>query len=96
MRVWKIADEDCPICTSMIEFDAGVIQTLGFELIQVRFDEVLDWPRLAGYVKTHLLNDDGTVDIPIYAVEIDQRFTGAVSGENTKGELKRKLLQVSR
>lgn len=94
MRVWKIADDNCPICAQMSEFDSKVVQALGFELVHVRFDDVLDLPRLAGFVRANLLNDDGTIDIPIYAVEVDGKFTGAVTGENTKSELKRKLLQA--
>ncbi len=95
MRVWKVVDSDCPICAEMSEFDGALIELLGFEPALVNFEDVLDFPRLAGFVRANLLNDDGTVDIPIYAIEDDGKFVGAVTGKNSRSELKRKLMQAA-
>ena len=94
-RVWKITDFECPICLEMSKFDEPIIVSYDFELVRVTFNEVLDWPRLTKFVKANLLNDDGTIDLPIYAVEENNFFVGAITGKNTKSEFKRKLLQVA-
>lgn len=96
MRVWKIGEEDCPVCAEMGLFDSGLLLSMGLELMTITLDEVLSWPIIAEFVKETLLNDDGTVDIPIYVVcsALDGRPLSAVSGRNTKSELKRKLSQV--
>ena len=95
MRVWKIVDDGCPICAKMSQFDADLIAFMGYELVVLKLDEAGAIPRTATYIRNELMDTDGTVDIPMYIVEVDGDFVGAVVGQNTKGELKRKLLQVT-
>jgi hypothetical protein len=95
MRVWKIVDDGCPICSKMSQFDADLIAFMGYELVVLKLDEAGVIPRTASYIRSELMDADGTVDIPMYIVEVDGDFVGAVVGQNTKGELKRKLLQVT-
>ena len=95
MRIWKIVDDGCPICAKMGQFDADLIASMGYELVILKLDEAGAIPRTASYIRKELMDVDGTVDIPMYIVEVDGEFVGAVVGQNTKGELKRKLLMVS-
>lgn len=95
MRIWKIVDDGCPICAEMGQFDADLIALIGYELIVLKLDEAGAIPRTATYIRNELMDVDGTVDIPMYIVEVDEKFVGAIVGQNTKGELKRKLLQIS-
>lgn len=95
MRIWKIVDDGCPICAKMGQFDADLIALMGYELVVIKLDEAGAIPRTAAYIRNELMDSDGTVDIPMYIVEADGEFVGAVVGQNTKGELKRKLLMVS-
>lgn len=95
MRIWKIVDDGCPICAKMGQFDADLIASMGYELVILKLDEAGAIPRTAFYIRNELMDADGTVDIPMYIVEVDGKFVGAIAGQNTKGELKRKLLMVS-
>jgi len=95
MRVWKIIDDGCPICAEMSQFDADLIAFMGYELVVLKLDEAGAIPRTATYIQSKLMDTYGTVDIPMYILEVNGNFVGAVVGQNTKGELKRKLLQVT-
>lgn len=95
MIVWKITDSDCPVCSEMSEFDSELILSMGFELTLLPFDSAIHHEAIASYIKGSLVASDGTVDIPMYIVEADGDFVGAVVGRQTKGELKRKLLMVA-
>ena len=95
MIVWKVIDDGCPICAKMGEFDAELIVSMGYNLRIIRLEMAALNEHLATYIKANLMDSDGTVDIPMYIVEADGEFVGAVVGQNTKGELKRKLLMVS-
>ena len=95
MIVWKIIDDGCPICAEMSEFDSELIASMGYDNYIVKLADAAVITRIAEYVKTNLMDADGTVDIPMYIVEADDELVGAVVGRNTKAELKRKLLMVS-
>ena len=95
MIVWKIVDDGCPICAKMGEFDGDLISSMGYESRAMKLADAAQNHRLASYIKGYLMDSDGTVDIPMYIIEADGEFTGAVVGQNTKGELKRKLLMIS-
>lgn len=95
MIVWKIIDDGCPICSKMSEFDSELIASMGYDNYVIKLEDAAAVTRLAEYIKSNLMDSDGTVDIPMYIVEADGEFVGAVVGQNTKGELKRKLLMVS-
>ena len=95
MIVWKIIDDGCPVCAKMSEFDSGLIASMGYDNFILNLEDAAAVTRLADYIKANLMDSDGTVDIPMYVVEVDGEFVGAVVGQNTKGELKRKLIMVS-
>lgn len=95
MIVWKVIDDGCPICSKMSEFDSELIASMGYDNFILKLEDAAAVTRLAEYIKANLMDSDGTVDIPMYIVEADGEFVGAVVGQNTKGELKRKLLMVS-
>lgn len=95
MIVWKIVDKGCPICAEMSKFDKDLILSMGFGINMLLLEDAAGLERLATYIKSEVMDSDGTVDIPMYVLEVDGEFTGAVVGYNTKGELKRKLLMIS-
>ena len=96
MRISKISDQDCPICAEMATFDAGLAAEFGWEFGVINYDFIREYPGVLEYVRRELVAPDGTVDIPIYAVEGDDgRIVGAVQGANTKGELRRKFIQAA-
>lgn len=95
MIVWKIIDDGCPICSKMGEFDSELIASMGYDNRVIKLEDAAAVTRLAEYIKSNLMDADGTVDIPMYVVEADDELVGAVVGRNTKEELKKKLLMVS-
>lgn len=95
MIVWKIIDDGCPICAEMSEFDLDLISSMGYDSYTIKLEDAAAVVELAEYIKDNLMDSDGTVDIPMYIVEADGEFVGAVVGRNTKSELKRKLIMVS-
>lgn len=95
MIIWKIVDEGCPICAEMSKFDKDLILSMGFGINMLMLEHAAGLERLATYIKSEVMDSDGTVDIPMYILEVDGEFTGAIVGYNTKGELKRKLLMIS-
>ena len=94
MIVWKITDSDCPVCAEMSKFDSELIISMGFDLRLLPFDSAVHHQAIASYIKANLIEPDGTVDIPMYIVESDGEYVGAVIGRQTKSELKRKLHQA--
>lgn len=94
MKIWKVADRDCPICTKMSEFDTSVIQSMGLEFEIIMFDRFLQYPDLAEWTKANLVVD-GMIDIPLYILELDGEFVGAVTGEHTKSEFKRRIYMAA-
>lgn len=95
MKVWKIFDEDCPVCSRMAEYDLETIAAMGYDTVILSFENAALIPRVAEYVKAKVMDSEGLVDIPIYILEVDDEFVGHLEGYNTKGELKRKLLQIT-
>jgi predicted RNA-binding protein YlqC (UPF0109 family) len=96
MRVWKISDQDCPICAEMATFDAGVAAGLEWGFGVINFDFLSEYSDIRDYVRVNFVATDGSVDIPIYVIESeDGRLIGGVQGRNTKGELRRKLMQAA-
>lgn len=95
MIVWKVIDDGCPICAKMGEFDGELITSMGYYLRIIHLEMAALDEHLAVYIKSEIMDADGTVDIPMYILEVDNDFVGSVIGQNTKGELKRKLLQIS-
>jgi len=78
----------------MSEFDLGLINSMGYGLVTVAFDSVQQHYNLVDFIRSEIMDDNGTVDIPMYIIEIKGEFVGAVTGLNTEGELRHKLLQV--
>lgn len=95
MKIWKIVDEGCPICAEMGNFDKDLILSMGLGVDTLMLEHAAGHDRLASYIKSEVMDPDGTVDIPMYVLEVDGDFVGAVIGRNTKSELRRKLLQIS-
>jgi glutaredoxin len=95
MNIWKITDSDCPVCKEMTEFDSKLIESMGYGLVLVDFDSVPHHQDLVDYIRSEIVDDKGAVDIPMYIVQTEGKFVGAVTGRNTKGELKRKLMQAT-
>lgn len=96
MRVWKISDQDCPICAQMAIFDAALAAEFEWGFGVINYDFLSEYSDIRDYIRVNLVAPDGTVDIPIYVIEgEDGRIVGAVQGQNTKGELRRKLMEAA-
>lgn len=95
LRVWKIWDKDCPVCSEMAVFDQGVIHSKGAFYRQLELSEVPNAPKLFDYMKENVVADDGTIDIPVYLVEWRDILIGHLQGHHTRAELNRKLSQVA-
>jgi len=95
MRVWKISDQDCPVCAKMATFDSALVAEFEWGYGVINFDFLSEYSDLRDYIRVNLVAPDGTVDIPIYVIEgEDGRIVGAVQGQNTKGELRRKFMEI--
>lgn len=96
MRVWKISDQDCPICAEMALFDTALAAEFEWGFGVINYDFLSEYSDIRDYIRVHLVAPDGTVDIPIYVIESeDGRIAGAVQGRNTRGELRRKLMEAA-
>lgn len=95
MKLWKISDTDCPICTQMATFDAALAAEFEWDFGVIDYDLLSEHSGICDYIRTNLVASDGTVDIPMYIVEVDGDLVGAVVGRQTKSELKRKLFMVA-
>lgn len=96
MRVWKISDQNCPVCAQMATFDSALAAEFEWGFGVINFDFLSEYSDIRDFIRVHLVALDGTVDIPIYVIESeDGRIVGAVQGQNTKGELRRKLMEAA-
>lgn len=96
MRVWKISDQDCPVCAKMATFDSALAAEFEWGYGVINFDFLSEYSDIRDYIRVNMIAPDGTVDIPIYVIEgEDGRIVGAVQGQNTKGELRRKFMEAS-
>jgi hypothetical protein len=95
MIVWKVIDDGCPICAKMGEFDAELIVSMGYDLRIIHLEMAALNEHLATYIKSEIMGPDGTVDIPMYILEVDYDFVGSVVGQHSKEELKKELAQIT-
>jgi len=96
MKAWKISDQDCPICAQMSAFDASLAAEFEWGFGMINYDSLSEYSDIRDFIRVNLVAPDGTVDIPIYVIEgEDGRIVGAVQGQNTKGELRRKLMEAT-
>lgn len=95
MIVWKIAAEDCPICAEMGEFDEQLISSIGLGFHTLLLEHAAAIERLASYIKSEVMSLDGTVDVPMYILQVDGDFVGAVVGRHSKKELQAELLRIA-
>jgi len=94
IRVWKIWDKDCPICSEMTKFDRGVVHSRGGYFRDLLLSDVPNNPVLMEYMKANVVTDDGTIDIPVYLVEWRNLLVGFIQGSHSRAEFKSKLVQV--
>jgi hypothetical protein len=95
LRVWKIWDKDCPVCSEMAMFDRSVIYSKGAFYRQLELDEVPNAQKLFDYMKANVVAEDGTIDIPVYLIEWRDLLIGHLQGHQTRAELSQKLSQIA-
>jgi hypothetical protein len=94
IRVWKIWDQDCPICTEMARFDRTEIHGRAGYYRDIRLEDVHNDARLAEYVKSNVMTKDGTVDIPIYIVEWRNVLIGWMQGLKERTQFRKELVEI--
>ena len=101
IRITKIFDYDCPICEHMSTFEGNVI----FNLEAKNYFEAKELGDLLNsneawnsYVsqllERYAINDDYTIDLPVYLVTEGTNYLGHVKGENTQSELRSQLQEI--
>lgn len=98
-KVVKVYDNDCPICEWTSTFDSSVVFQLtpgNYETVPLEriLDPSLVDPKLALYaylLERHAVNDDYTIDLPVYLVLRGKDYLGHVKGEVTQQELREGL-----
>jgi hypothetical protein len=93
-RVWKIGDQDCPICAEMAKFDRTEIYGRGAYYRTLDLGDLQYNPQIKDYLKEKIVTDDGTIDIPVYVVEWRGILIGWMQGKQTRSEFKRKIIQI--
>ena len=103
LTVSKIFDYDCPICEHMLTFDSNVVFNLGLQTHYgaVELSQLLNstepWnSHVSLLLERHAINDDYTIDLPVYLVTEGTNYVGHVKGENTQQELRAKLQEILR
>lgn len=101
IRITKIFDYDCPICETMSSFDGNVTFNLEpkptFAIAEL--SELLNsdkaWDAyISQFLERFAVNDDYTIDLPVYLVTQGKNYLGHVKGENTQLELRTKLQEI--
>jgi hypothetical protein len=93
-RVWKIGDGDCPICAEMSRFDRAEVHAKGIYYRDLDLSDLEYNPGLREYIKDNIVSEDNTIDIPIYVVEWRTIFIGWIQGSQTRGEFRKKIIQI--
>lgn len=94
IRVWKIWDRDCPICAEMARFDRTEIHGRAGYYRDIILSDLPKDPRLTEYVKTNVMSEDGTVDIPIYIVEWRNVLIGWMQGLKERTQFRKELTEI--
>ena len=94
IRVWKIWDKDCPICSEMAQFDRAEIHGRAGYYRQLLLDEVPNDERLLNYLKDEVVTNEGTIDIPVYIVEWRNAIVGYMQGRKERHEFRSELIQL--
>lgn len=94
IRIWKVWDQECPICAEMGKFDRAEVRARSGYYRQLLLSEVPNDPRMMEYLKENVVTEDGTIDIPIYIVEWRGVFIGFVQGQHDRMEFRKQLLQI--
>lgn len=94
IRVWKIWDKDCPICSEMARFDRAEVHSRAGYYRELLLSEVPNDERIMEYLKENVVAEDGTIDIPIYAVEWRGLLVGYVQGQKSRSEFKNELVRI--
>ena len=103
IRITKIFDYDCPICEHMSAFEGNVIFNLEaknhFEAKELgsllNSDDVWN-SYVSQLLERHAINDDYTIDLPVYLVTEGTNYLGFVKGDNTQHELRTQLQEILR
>jgi hypothetical protein len=101
IRITKVYDYDCPICEHMLTFDGNVIFNLGLKThygaveLGTLINSTEPWNAVVFMLlERHAVNDDYTIDLPVYLVTEGTNYLGHVKGENTQDELRTKLQEI--
>ena len=103
MKIVKVYDNDCKICTAMSQYDSDIIGNLpsepGYRTVQL--SQILDpvnndaeVATVAYYTELHAVNPDYTIDLPVYLVLEGKTYLGHIVGEQKAPELKQKLEEI--
>ena len=101
IRITKIFDFDCPICEHMLTFDSNVVFNLKekthYEAKELgsllNSEEAWDY-YISQLLERYAVNDDYTIDLPVYLVTEGKNYLGHVKSENTQSELRTKLQEI--
>lgn len=95
----KVYSRDCPACEHMSRYDRSVFE--GFSSLRYQeadLDEVINNGgnpiklRLYRLLEEHAVNNDYTVDVPVYLVtDIKGKYLGHHTGEASVKELREKI-----
>lgn len=94
IRIWKIWDKDCPICTEMAKFDRVEIRARSAYYRHILLSDVPNDKRIMGYLKENVVTDEGTIDIPVYVVEWRGALIGHVQGQRDRMTFRRELVEI--
>jgi hypothetical protein len=101
IRITKIFDYDCPICEHMSTFEGNVMFNLEvkphFEVKELSdlLNSVEPWnSHISLLLERHAVNDDYTIDLPVYLVTEGKNYLGHIKGENTQQELRSQLQEI--
>lgn len=94
IRIWKVWDHGCPICAEMAKFDRVEIRARSAYYRQLLLSEVPNDERLMEYLKSNVVTEEGTIDIPIYVVEWRGSLIGYVQGQKDRMTFRRELIEI--
>ncbi len=94
IRVWKVWDKDCPICSEMAAFDRAEVHARAGYYRDILLSDVPNDQRLMEYLKENVVSEDGTIDIPVYIVEWRNALIGFIQGRYERREFRSKLVQL--
>ena len=103
MKIVKVYDNNCEICTAMSQYDFDIVANLSSkpEYRTVQLSQILDpvntdaeVATVAHYTELHAVNPDYTIDLPVYFVLEGKKYLGHLVGEQSQDELKAKLEKI--